>query len=267
MDITPGTHRSVTLSLCRLRGRVLSESTIIVCRESLIQEVQRRLIDPQGAVYVQIPETLLVHFIDLLLSLSFQFHHYQTGVYTYYQWQVRDSFGKLIPDKVPPYATSIEGVGAIIISPDQLRVLLVWEYGSWKGVSGGLRPGESLIDTLKREVQEEVSVTLDEDHLIYLGGWHIAKARHGRVNDNFHAFEVRARSDEFRVDGDEIKEARWFDIDTLIKVAQFPTDLSNPITAKISAYDTMFSWITLQWLCRRHPELHIYNEGKYELFY
>jgi hypothetical protein len=35
-------------------------------------------------------------------------------------------------DMVPPASSSIEGVFAFVLSPDELQVLLVWEYGHWK---------------------------------------------------------------------------------------------------------------------------------------
>ena len=39
---------------------------------------------------------------------------------------------------VPCYATSIEGVGALVLSPDEKKVLLVWEYGNCKPLSGAV---------------------------------------------------------------------------------------------------------------------------------
>ena len=41
--------------------------------------------------------------------------------------RVRSRLG--LGQMVPAYATSIEGVGALVLSPDEKRVLLVWEYG------------------------------------------------------------------------------------------------------------------------------------------
>ena len=49
-----------------------------------------------------------------------------------------------------------------------------------------------------------------------VGGWHIAKARDLRVNDNFTAYAVRAASEDFRVDATEVSEARWFPLQALL---------------------------------------------------
>jgi 8-oxo-dGTP pyrophosphatase MutT (NUDIX family) len=113
---------------------------------------------------------------------------------------------------VPCYATSIEGVGALVLSPDESKVLLVWEYGQWKPVTGAVDAGESKITSLARELGEEVGSELDLSFAPrYLGGWQISKARDKLTNDNFSSFVVRAKTADFAVDGKEIVAAKWFD--------------------------------------------------------
>ena len=43
-----------------------------------------------------------------------------------------------------------------------------------------------------------------------LGGYQENRARDNLVNDNFSVFLTKATTDDFRADGTEIKEARWF---------------------------------------------------------
>ena len=48
----------------------------------------------------------------------------------YYRWN-----GDAAHDMVPAYSTSIEG-GGLVLSPDESKVLLIWEYGNWKPITG-----------------------------------------------------------------------------------------------------------------------------------
>lgn len=117
-------------------------------------------------------------------------------------------------NKVPPYSTCFEGVGALVLSPDRTHVLLVWEYGHWKLVTGNVDTGEAWLEALRREVREEVNVLLS-DEVIFLGGWQDPKCRDDRVNNTFAAIAVTAATLDFKVDGDEIEAARWFPLSSL----------------------------------------------------
>jgi len=79
--------------------------------------------------------------------------------------------------------------------------------------------GEGKLAALAREVQEEVHVTLDLDGFgAYLvGGWNESRARENLINDNFSAFVVRMKSEEFEVDDKEIEQARFFEWRPLLK--------------------------------------------------
>ena len=107
-----------------------------------------------GAVYVALSERSIdAAHVRCLLDKGFRFYHHRTSPegedeLVYYAWPDRPDF----PDKVPPYATSTEGVGAILLSPDERRVLLVWEYGCWKMPTGAVDAGESALSALRREV-------------------------------------------------------------------------------------------------------------------
>ena len=75
----------------------------------------------------------------------------------YYRWN-----GDAAHDMVPAYSTSIEGVGGLVLSPDESKVLLIWEYGNWKPITGAVDDGESALTACRREMREECGVQMDE---------------------------------------------------------------------------------------------------------
>jgi len=183
------------------------------------------------AVYVGVQELAMEPGVSSLLrARGFQYHHFHTsrgrdgaggagseyepGEHVYYRW-----LGDPTHDLVPPYRTSIEGVGALLLSPDEKRVLLVWEYGNWKPVSGAVDEGESSLRTVERELHEEVHVAVDHSFIARkVGGWQMARARDGKTNDNYTCYALRAASETFEVDEVEISSARWFDTSALLDV-------------------------------------------------
>ena len=115
--------------------------------------------DAKSPLYVCVQELEAEPGVTALLrARGFGYHHFSPnepprkspaggsaqpmGEHVYYRW-----FGDPGHDMVPCYATSIEGVGALVLSPDEKKVLLVWEYGNWKPVSGAVdevRPQHTL---------------------------------------------------------------------------------------------------------------------------
>ena len=106
--------------------------------------------DAKSPLYVCVQELEAEPGVTALLrARGFGYHHFSPnepprkspaggsaqpmGEHVYYRW-----FGDPGHDMVPCYATSIEGVGALVLSPDEKKVLLVWEYGNWKPVSGAV---------------------------------------------------------------------------------------------------------------------------------
>ena len=49
------------------------------------------------------------------------------------------------------YATSIEGGGVMVLSPDEKKVMLVYEYGRYGRCGGAVNPGESTLQAALRE--------------------------------------------------------------------------------------------------------------------
>jgi len=129
-----------------------------------------------------------------------------TAELVYYCWPSTS-----IPDKVPSYSTSIEGVSGLVFSRDESKLLMVWERGAWSTPGGAVNEGESKIDALERELFEEVACKVDRswDGMRYLGGWQQQCARDHRINDNFSVFALRCATEEIQADGYEIQHAYW----------------------------------------------------------
>merc|ERR1712224_788797 len=84
--------------------------------------------------------------------------------------------------------------------------------------AGSVGTGECNWEALKRELWEEVHVQIDDrQDIFYLGGYSEARARDDLCNDNFSAFAVVAKSEDFEPDKKEIFEARWFEWRVLLK--------------------------------------------------
>lgn len=109
---------------------------------------------------------------------------------------------------VPDFASSIEGACGLVLAPRagagsggslgpltrEDEVLLAYEYGRWGLPGGAVNAGESCVEAMRREVQEEVGVHLTADQPLYLGGWNQPRSREDHINDHYHAFLVQAQS-------------------------------------------------------------------------
>jgi len=199
--------------------RVLPQAT----KEDIQSSVDSALDGASSAVYVGIPDDLpeCGAVVADLRKKGFKFHHFNPdtgkdkdavpGELIYYRWCGKGH------DVVPSYATALEGVGCIILNPKKDCILLVWEYGHWKLITGNVDLGESMRDTCKREVHEEVGLDI-EDELVMIGGWQQAKSRDDSINNTFCVFAAVAKDTKTKVDGVEIEAARWFPL------ASFPTN-------------------------------------------
>lgn len=123
---------------------------------------------------------------------------------------------------------SREIVGAFIFSNDGMILLGKNNPGGvfdglWTIPGGGVEKGESTIDTLKREVSEEVSLNIDDAAIIELPEKHgestKVDADSGQtvvVKMHFHDYRVtlnKPAAECTPVSGDDFSMARWFSID------------------------------------------------------
>jgi 8-oxo-dGTP pyrophosphatase MutT (NUDIX family) len=171
---------------------------------------------PGTAVYVCIPELAANPDASrALYKRGFSYHHFapakgseEGGEFVYYAW-ASDNPSK--DDLVPAYATSTEGVGAILLSPDETKVLLVWEFGKWKPVSGHVDKSELSIRAATRELWEEVGASVDETFTpIMTNGFIHSQSKDRMINTNFHCYVLRAATLHVQPDAAEVSEARWF---------------------------------------------------------
>ncbi|GAB3594644.1 NAD(+) diphosphatase [Angustibacter peucedani] len=88
-----------------------------------------------------------------------------------------------------------------------------WPSGRFSTLAGFVEPGESLETAVRREVDEEVGVSVGE--VSYLGSqpWPFPSSV-------MLGFRAHARTTEVHPDGDEIAEARWFTRDELLDQVQ-----------------------------------------------
>jgi len=160
-----------------------------------------------------------------LRAKGYLFHHFEDGKLLYYRW-----VGDPNHDMVPPHMTANEGVGICVLSPDGESILLQWEHGFWKMITGTVETGDSTLGTVRKEVREEMGTEL-EDNFQFLGGFQV------RQNGPAHimlVFAATAKSLGFQVDNVEISEGQWFPLSSIPHVEENSLD-GKEFFAKIEA--------------------------------
>jgi hypothetical protein len=260
IQVTPGVYDSIVVKCnpaCDVKEYI----------EAVNQQFSKQT---KGAVFAHVPATLYQtsEFFQFMEKGIFKFHHYENENKTHvcYGWSCLAH----PKDNVAPYATSIGGVGTIILSPDEKEVLLIFEYGKFKVVTGRIESRESVCKVAIKETSEELNVLLDKSFTpICVGGWQIGND----VNDNFWVVVVKAASCDFKPDGFEVKKADWFNIDYLLKnkpdAMKFFEGQTGPINkASVFIDKTPFSFVSLEWInnWKEQRFLKIYQNDNVTIF-
>lgn len=160
-------------------------------------------------IYLEINEHVLGELLPIVINLGYKFRSYDNGIYQYYKWLPTD-----IEDKVHLYATSTASAAIMILSPDELSVLMVHEHGVWKFVTGNNNYKELNLETAKREMCEEVGLEIDSKFVPkVVGFWNISGKNGGKINDMMTCYICKSLSETIKMD--ELEHAQWFKIKDL----------------------------------------------------
>lgn len=100
----------------------------------------------------------------------------------------------------------------MLVTDEEDRALLGrqvhWPEGRFSTLAGFVEPGESIEESVAREVFEEAGVTVGSVEYVASQPWPFPSSL-------MLGFMARATSSEINVDGEEIEEARWFSRDDL----------------------------------------------------
>lgn len=105
--------------------------------------------------------------------------------------------------------------------------------GMFSTLAGFVEPGESLEDTLRREVFEEAGVVIEAPVYRSSQPWPFPQSL-------MLGFRATSRSRELRLDRDELEDAGWFTREALRDEAQRPVRLPNP--------DSIARFLIEEWL-------------------
>lgn len=119
-----------------------------------------------------------------------------------------------IDDDNAPAVNSVVPSVTAAIRDDEGRILLIHKVDNnlWALPGGGHDPGESITDTVIREVKEETGLDVEVVRLVgtYTNPRHVMAYDDGEVRQQFSlCFEARWIGGTPREDGTETKEVRW----------------------------------------------------------
>ena len=248
LEIKEGLHGSVTLTV--KKGSKLNDDI------ELLSSTEQKY--NKGAIFISIDETDIGNNLSIILKNGYKLHRFSKDPlnnvnYVYYKWN-----NPTVEDKVPPYATSIGGAAVCLLSPDEKQVLLVFEYGKFKFVTGSVDCNELTMNTGVREVKEEVNLELDKSFKIRMcGGWNIS----GPINDVLFCYVAKATSTDFVLDKTEVSDGKWFDIEFLKEAYEKMNGYQKMVSSKMPKSE-WFEYKETKLSCASLHFLHNYLQGR-----
>jgi NAD+ diphosphatase len=125
----------------------------------------------------------------------------------------------------------------MLVTDGQDRALLghqpSWKEGRFSTLAGFVEPGESLEDAVRREVHEEVGITLADVTYAASQPWPFPSSL-------MVGFFATAETTEVDVDGREMAEARWFTRDELLREA-------TNLQVKLPGVVSISRWLIESW--------------------
>jgi 8-oxo-dGTP pyrophosphatase MutT (NUDIX family) len=118
-------------------------------------------------------------------------------------------------------------IGARILLIKDKQILLVKHtyYPGWFTIGGAVDPGESPLQAIHRELQEEVGVSLKSPPRLF-SVYYSNFEKH----DDYIVFYIGEHFEQKEVVCDEILEKKWFDLDAL------PDDVSAGTERRVQEY-------------------------------
>jgi len=117
------------------------------------------------------------------------------------------------------------GARALVLQKDHILLVKHTYLPGWYTIGGGIDAGESGLQALRRELQEEVGIILHESPSI-LGFYHNVYEK----RDDYVIVYVCKKFEKVEVISKEILEARWFPLNAL------PPDISLATKRRIEEY-------------------------------
>ena len=125
----------------------------------------------------------------------------------------------------------------MLVTDDRDRALLghqpSWAEGRFSTLAGFVEPGESLEDAVRREVHEEVGITLADVAYAASQPWPFPSSL-------MVGFFATAETTDIDVDGREMAEARWFTRDELLREA-------TNLQVKLPGVVSISRWLIETW--------------------
>jgi ADP-ribose pyrophosphatase YjhB (NUDIX family) len=213
-----------------------------------LNDIEKLVLQPDvyNSFHVIVHDDLLPEFLGHIKQRGFKTRGFANGLHYFYTWNLHN-LG--IEDKVPALATSLQGVGVMVISKND-RVLLMKEKNSnfWKIPTETIDAGESAWDGWKRCLKEELGISnVCDQRVFYVGGWQQRKARPWGACDNFICLAVFVDNemDIGQLEDFEVQCARWIDFGPLIDLVKE----TEPFDGRpVEFRGDLYSRNTLHWL-------------------